>query len=95
MIGLFWQKSPIKRPYSAEETCNFINPTNCSHPIVQILLASHEYKSYWSYDESSYESLIQFSSVSVLTHIHQEDTHTRVTDTNLIGESRIQIVLVV
>jgi len=27
------QKSPIKRLYSAKETCNFIDPTNCSHPM--------------------------------------------------------------
>jgi len=31
------QKSPVKRQYSAKETCNFREPTNRSHPVVVIM----------------------------------------------------------
>ena len=30
------QKSPVRRLNSAKETCNFIDPTNGSHPIAAI-----------------------------------------------------------
>ena len=33
MIGLFCKRAQKKRRYSAEETCNFIDPTDRSHPI--------------------------------------------------------------
>ena len=32
IIGLFCKKALKKRQYSAQETCNFIDPTNRSHP---------------------------------------------------------------
>jgi len=34
IIGLFCKRALQKRQYSAKETCNFIDPTDCSHPIV-------------------------------------------------------------
>ena len=34
IIGLFCKRALQKRLYSAKETCNFIDPTNRSHPIV-------------------------------------------------------------
>jgi len=33
IIGLFCKRALLKRRYSAKETYNFIDPTNCSHPI--------------------------------------------------------------
>ena len=33
IIGLFCKRALLKRLYSAKETCNFIDPTNGSHPI--------------------------------------------------------------
>jgi len=33
IIGLFCKRDLKKRLYSAKETCNFIDPTNRSHPI--------------------------------------------------------------
>ena len=33
IIGLFCKRALKKRQYSAKETCNFIDPTNLSHPI--------------------------------------------------------------
>jgi len=33
-IGLFCKRALQKRLYSAKETCNFKEPTNCRHPIV-------------------------------------------------------------
>jgi len=34
ILGLFCKKALEKRPYSANETYNFKEPTNRSHPIV-------------------------------------------------------------
>ena len=34
IIGLFRKRALHKRQYSAKETCNFIDPTDRSHPIV-------------------------------------------------------------
>jgi len=34
-IGLFCKRALSKRRYSAKETYNFIDPTHCSHPIIQ------------------------------------------------------------
>jgi len=34
IIGLFCKRALYKRLYSAKETCNLIDPTNRSHPIV-------------------------------------------------------------
>ena len=33
IIRLFCKRDPHKRRYCAKETCNFIDPTDCSHPI--------------------------------------------------------------
>jgi len=33
IIGLFCKRALYKRRYSAKETYNFIDPTDCSHPI--------------------------------------------------------------
>jgi len=33
IIGLFCKRALQKRRYSAKETYNFIDPTDCSHPI--------------------------------------------------------------
>ena len=38
MIGLFCKRAPSKRRYSANETYNFKEPTNRSHPIVSLCL---------------------------------------------------------
>jgi len=35
IIGLFCKRALQKRQYSAKETCNFIDPTDCSHSIWQ------------------------------------------------------------
>jgi len=37
IIGLFCQRELSKRRYSAKETYCFIDPTDCSHPILDIL----------------------------------------------------------
>jgi len=37
IIGLFCKRDLYKRRYSAKETYNFKESTNCSHPIVDIL----------------------------------------------------------
>jgi len=34
IIGLFCKRAQLKRRYSAKETCNSIDPTDRSHPIV-------------------------------------------------------------
>jgi len=36
-IGLFSKRALLKRRYSAKETDNFKEPTNCSHPIDEIV----------------------------------------------------------
>jgi len=36
IIGLFCKRALKKRQYSAKETCNFIDPTNLSHPILDM-----------------------------------------------------------
>jgi len=33
ITGLFCKRALQKRQYSAKETCRFIDPTDCSHPI--------------------------------------------------------------
>jgi len=33
IIGLFCKRALLKRQYSANETYNLIDPTDCSHPI--------------------------------------------------------------
>ena len=38
MIGLFCKRALYKRRYSAKETCHFIDPTDRSHPIVQVAI---------------------------------------------------------
>ena len=35
ITGLFCKRALQKRRYSAKETCNFIDPTNRSHPIME------------------------------------------------------------
>jgi len=35
IIGLFCKRALQKRRYSAKETYNLIDPTDCSHPIVR------------------------------------------------------------
>ena len=35
IIGLFCKRALSKRQYSAKETYDFKEPTNCSHPICQ------------------------------------------------------------
>ena len=37
MIGLFCKRALQKRQYSAKETYNLIDPTECSHPILMNL----------------------------------------------------------
>jgi len=37
IIGLFCKKSLLKSLYSAKETYNFKEPTNCSHPIALLI----------------------------------------------------------
>jgi len=37
IVGLFCKRALYKRLYSAKETYNLINPTNCSHPIASAL----------------------------------------------------------
>jgi len=39
IIGLFCKRALLKRLHSAKETYNFIDPTDRSHPIVQMLLS--------------------------------------------------------
>ena len=36
MIGLFCKRDLQKRQYSVKRTCKFIDPTNQSHPILEI-----------------------------------------------------------
>jgi len=38
IIGLFCKRDLQKRRYSAKETYNFIDPTDCSHPIMNVLI---------------------------------------------------------
>jgi len=37
IIGLFCKRALQKRLYSAKGTYNFIDPTDCSHPIIEII----------------------------------------------------------
>ena len=36
IIGLFCKRTLLKRQYSAEETYNCIDLTDCSHPVVHV-----------------------------------------------------------
>ena len=38
IIGLFWKRALLKKRYSQQETWNFKEPTNCSHPMPLVTL---------------------------------------------------------
>ena len=55
ITGLFCKRALSKRLYFAKETCNFIDPTNRSHPIHLYVFGSvHSYiYIYWTNDASA------------------------------------------
>jgi len=46
MICFFCKRDLYKRPYSAKETCNFIDPTDRSHPIADLCRMAYLCRSY-------------------------------------------------
>jgi len=73
MIGLFLQKSPIKRLYSTKESSNFTNPTDRSHPVVRIAISMRDFCFYmnatrlqkdWVYSRECRSCLQKYSACS-------------------------------
>ena len=79
IIGLFCKRALYKRLYFAEETYNFKEPTNCSHPIVE---RRGETGMGWLrlVDSLSYRSLLQ--NILSFTGLFAKETYTFKEPTN-------------
>ena len=63
IIGLFCKRDLWKRLYSAKETHNFIDPTNCSHPICINVDLSHM---------CTWRFFMYMKNLTCILHVHEE-----------------------